>query len=110
MKSIAKRLPSFAERAIGCVVFIVGLRTIMDYADRNYPRTYAVISGVLLLGILVWFFIKYLAIPFVEGLRGARTTEKTARAATRLSRRLAPEQSGCTSRAQAQTSLARGGW
>ena len=79
MPSVIKRLVNFAERTIGSVVFMVGLYTIMDYADRNYPKTWVTISTVFLLGTLIWFIVRYLAIPFVEGMRGTKTTEKTDR-------------------------------
>jgi hypothetical protein len=66
---------TFTERAIGYVIFAVGVRTIIDYLERTYPKTYTTASTFLLMGILVWFFIKYLAIPFFEGMRGTKNIE-----------------------------------
>ena len=66
---------TFTERAIGCMIFAVGVRTIIDYLERTYPKTYTTSSTFLLMGMLVWFFIKYLAIPFFEGMRGIKNIE-----------------------------------
>jgi hypothetical protein len=93
MPNLAKRVVNFAERAIGCVIFIVGLRTIMDYADRNYPRTNVRISAAVLLGILIWFIIKYLAIPFAEGMRGIKTKEEIEPEVRQVSSEAAPSAS-----------------
>jgi hypothetical protein len=66
----AKRFLTLAERAITCVIVVIGVRTIINYADRNYPKTLSVTSTVILLGALIWYSVKYFAIPFMEGMRG----------------------------------------